>query len=212
MKRTRVLLADDHVLLLEAFTTLLEPRFEVVGTAADGRALVAAAQNLEPHVIVLDVSMPVLNGMEAGRQIKQLLPEVALIFLTVNEDPNVAADAFRMGASAYLLKKSAASELFEAIEHALLGERYVTPFAAEGMARFLRDPNPHKEVEELTPRQREVLTLLAGGRTMKEAASALRVTTRTVAFHKYQMMKHLGIENSAGLVHYAIKRGIVSVD
>ena len=212
MRRPRVLLADDHALLLEAFTALLEPRFEVVGTAADGRALVAAAQKLEPHVILLDISMPLLNGMEAGRQIKRLLPEVALIFLTVNEDANLAADAFRMGASAYLLKKSAASELFAAIEHALAGERYVTPFAAEGMARFLREPNPDKEVGELTPRQREVLTLLAEGHTMKEAARALRVATRTVAFHKYQMMKHLGIENSAALVHYAVKRGIVSVD
>ncbi len=212
MKRKRVLLADDHALLLEAFTSLLEPRFEVVGTAANGRELVAAAQKLEPHVILLDISMPLLNGMDAGRQIKRLLPEVALIFLTVNEDANLAADAFRMGASAYLLKKSAASELFAAIEHALAGERYVTPFAAEGMARFLREPNPDKEVDELTPRQREVLTLLAEGHTMKEAANALRVTARTVAFHKYQMMKHLGIENSAGLVHYAVKRGIVSVD
>ena len=211
MTRPRVLLADDHALLLEAFTSLLEPRFDVVGTATDGHALVAAAQKFEPDLIVLDSAMPRLDGMEAGRKIKRLLPEVALIFLTVNEDVNLAADAFRMGASAYLLKKSAASELFAAIEHALVGERYVTPFAARGMARFHEKPNSNKKAQELTPRQREVLTLLAEGHTMREAASALRLSTRTVAFHKYQMMKRLGIGNSAELVHYAIKRGIVSI-
>lgn len=210
MKRARLLLADDHVLLLDAFTALLEPRFEVVGTVTNGRALVAAAEKLVPDVVLLDISMPLLNGMEAGRKLKRLLPEVALIFLTVNEDPNIAADAFRMGASAFLLKKSAASEMCAAIEHAMAGEPYVTGFAEEGMARFLREPNPSKEAECLTSRQLEVLNLLAEGHTMREVGVALRVATRTVAFHKYRMMKNLGIKNSAGLIHYAVKRGIVS--
>ena len=210
MKRARLLLADDHALLLEAFTSLLEPRYQVVGSVTNGRALQAAARKLVPDVVLLDISMPLLNGMEAGRRLKRLLPEIALIFLTVNEDPNLAADAFRMGASAFLLKKSAASEMFTAIERAIAGECYVTPFAAEGMARYLREPRPSREVEDLTSRQREVLNLLAEGQTMREVATALKIVPRTVAFHKYRMMKHLGIKNSAGLVHYAVERGIVS--
>lgn len=209
VKRPRVLLADDHMLLLEAFTKLLEPECEVVGTVADGRALLAAAPELEPDVIVLDISMPLLNGLDAGRQLKRTLPDVRLIFLTVNEDPEFAAEAFRGGASGYLLKKCAASELFQAIQRVLQGASYVTPLIRQDVADA-QAPRRRKTASRLTSRQREVLQLLAEGHSMREAASLLRVTPRTVAFHKYRMMDELGLRTNAELIQFAIKRGIIS--
>jgi DNA-binding NarL/FixJ family response regulator len=161
MKGTRVLLADDHTLLLGAFEKLLSDECDVVGQVSDGRALVAAAEQLKPDVIVLDISMPLLNGVEAARQIKQKLKTVKLVFLTMNEDADLAAEAFRAGASAYLLKRSAASELPLAIREVMQGRSYVTPLVTEGLVESLLQPEPRKPAHELTPRQREVLQLLA---------------------------------------------------
>ena len=212
MKRPRVLLADDHRLLCEAFARLLEPTCEVVGTVHDGRALVVAASDIRPDVVVLDIGMPLLNGLEAGRQLKQLMPELKLVFLTVNEDPELAAEAFRVGASAYLLKNSAASELFKAIHEVSQGRSYVTPLATGGLVgSLMRDPGTARGTGQLSMRQREVLQLLAEGRTMKEIARILTITPRTVAFHKYCMMEDLRIRTNAELIQFAIKHRIVTI-
>jgi DNA-binding NarL/FixJ family response regulator len=212
MKRPRVLLADDHRLLREAFARLLEPSCEVVGAVADGRALLKAAPALQPDIVVLDIAMPLLNGLDAARQLKRLMPEVKLIFLTVSEDPDAAAEAFRAGASGYLLKNSAASELLQAIQDVYRGRSFVTPLATRGLVEsFLAKPARSQHAERLSPRQREVLQLLAEGCRMKEVARILRISSRTVAFHKYGMMHELGIKSSAELVQYAIKHHLVSV-
>jgi DNA-binding NarL/FixJ family response regulator len=209
MKGTRVLLADDHTLLLGALEKLLSEDCEVVGQVSDGRALVAAAEELKPDVIVLDISMPLLNGVEAARQIKQKLKTVKLVFLTMNEDSDLAAEAFRAGASGYLLKRSATSELPLAIREVMQGRSYVTPLVTEGLVESLLQPEARKPARELTPRQREVLQLLAEGRSMKEVASVLNLTPRTVAFHKYRMMDELKVKSTAELVQYAVKHHIV---
>jgi DNA-binding NarL/FixJ family response regulator len=210
MNRPRVLLADDHRLLREAFATLLERDCDVVGAVADGRALLEVAPELRPDIVVLDIAMPSLNGLDAARQLKRTMPEVRVIFLTVSEDPDLAAEAFRAGASGYLLKNSAASELLQAIQDVYHGRSYVTPLATKGLVRNLLDePKPAKKSTELSPRQREVLQLLAEGHTMKEIARILKITARTVAFHKYSIMEELGVRSSAELVHYAIKNGVV---
>jgi DNA-binding NarL/FixJ family response regulator len=212
MKRPRVLLADDHRLLREAFAQLLAPGCDVVGAVADGRALLEAAPQLRPDVVVLDIAMPLLNGLDAARQLRRDMPEVKIIFLTVSEDPELAAEAFRAGACGYLLKNSAASELFQAIREVCEGRSYVTPLATRGLVdNFLHERGPAKKAGELSQRQREVLQLLAEGRTMKEIARILKITPRTVAFHKYSMMEALGIRSSAELVQYAIKQRVVSV-
>ena len=211
MTRPRILLADDHRLLREAFAELLKAECDVVGAVADGRALLELASELRPDIVVLDIAMPLLNGMDAARQLKQLMPDVRLIFLTVNEDPDLAAEAFRVGASGYLLKNSAASELLQAIREVFQGRSYVTPLATQGLVDRLQNPEPAKAKFELSPRQREVLQLLAEGHTMKEIARLLKITPRTVAFHKYAMMDALGIKSSALLVQYALKQGFVSV-
>lgn len=211
MRRPRVLLADDHRLVREAFARLLEPDCDVVGAVADGRALLDAAAELRPDVVVLDIAMPLLNGLDAGRHLKRVVPDVKLIFLTVSEDPDVTAEAFRAGASGYLLKNSTASELFKSIQEVSQGRSYVTPLAAQGLVgSLLRDPGPARGAEHLTERQREVLQLLAEGRTMKEIAHILRISPRTVAFHKYCMMGGLGIKSSAGLVQFAVKHGLLT--
>ncbi len=212
MKRPRVLLADDHRFLRETFAQILEPNCEVVGAVADGRALLAAAKELHPEVVVLDIAMPLLNGLDAARQLKRLMPEVKVIFLTVSEDPDLAAEAFRAGASGFLLKNSAASELFQSIQEVLQGRSYVTPQATQGLVgAFLHGPEPGKKSEELSPRQREVLQLLAEGHAMKEIGRILKITPRTVAFHKYSMMEQLRITSSAELVQFAVKQHLVSV-
>ena len=209
MKGVRVLLADDHTLLLGALEKLLADECDVVGQVSDGRALVTAAEELKPDVIVLDISMPLLNGVEAARQIKQKLRNVKLVFLTMNEDADLAAEAFRAGASAYLLKRSATSELPLAIREVMQGRSYVTPLVTEGLVESLLQPEARKPAHELTPRQREVLQLLAEGRSMKEVASVLNLTPRTVAFHKYRMMDELKVKSTAELVQYAVKHHIV---
>ena len=211
MKLVRVMLADDHTLLVEAFRKLLEHNFDVVGTVADGRALLEAAPLLKPDVVLLDIGMPLLNGLDAGRQLKAKMPGLKLIYLTMNEDPDLAVEAMHAGGSGYLLKKSAASELFHAIQAALKGKFYVTPQIARGMQEaFVRDPEAKKRRPTVTPRQREVLQLLAEGKSMKESADVLSVSARTIAFHKYQMMEELGVKTTAGLIQYAIKSHIVA--
>jgi DNA-binding NarL/FixJ family response regulator len=206
------LLADDHRLLREAFVKLLEPDCDVVGAVADGRALLEAAPMLRPDIVVLDVAMPQLNGLDAARQLKRSMPDVKVIFLTISEDPDLAAEAFRAGGSAFLLKNSAASELLQAIRDVSQGRSYVTPLATRDMVdTLLRHPDSSKATHELSTRQREVLQLLAEGRTMKEIADVLKITARTVAFHKYSMMQELGIKTSAELIQYAIKKRIVSL-
>ncbi len=212
MKRLRILLADDHRLLREAFAELLEPGCDVVAAVADGRALLAAARELHPDIVVLDIAMPLLNGLDAARQLKSLMPDVKLIFLTVSEDPDLVAEAFRVGASGYLFKNSAASELFKAIEEVSQGRSYVTPLATQGpVGSSVHSPGTARGGERLSTRQREVMQLLAEGRTMKEIARILAITPRTVAFHKYHMMEDLGIKTSAELVRFAIRHHIVAV-
>lgn len=209
MGKPRVLLADDHALILGAFEKLLAGACDIVGQVGDGRALVAAVEALNPDVVVLDISMPLLNGLDAGRQIKQKSRNVKLVYLTMNEDPDLAAEAFRAGASGYLLKSSAASELTTAIREVAQGRTYITPLVAAGLVEALQQPSDRRSGEDLTPRQREVLQLLAEGRSMKEVASLLSLTPRTVAFHKYQMMEQLKVKSTAELIQYAVKHHIV---
>jgi DNA-binding NarL/FixJ family response regulator len=212
LKRPRVLLADDHQMLVDALRRVLEPRCEVVGTVGDGRALLEAAAKLQPDIVVLDIAMPELNGLDAARQLQRTLPKVKLVFLTMNQDPYLVEEAFRAGASAFLMKQAAALELTDAIEQVLKGGSYVTPSAAEGLTEIsLRAPGSREHTPEPTPRQREVIQLLAEGRSMKEVASALKITTRTVAAHKYGVMKLLRLKTNADLVQYAIKHGIISI-
>ena len=208
MRIPRVVLADDHALLLGAFEKLLAGQCEIVGKVSDGRALVAAAEALKPDVVVLDIAMPLLNGLEAGRQIKRQMPDVKLIFLTMSEDVELAAEAFRAGASGYVLKRSATSELATAIQEAMLGRSYITPLITGGLVDSLLHP-PETPGDDLTSRQREVLQLLAEGRSMKEVASVLNLAPRTVAFHKYEMMKRLNVTSTAELIQYAVKHHIV---
>jgi DNA-binding NarL/FixJ family response regulator len=199
-------------MLVDALKSVLEPRCEVVGTVSDGRALLEAAAKLQPDIVVLDIAMPRLNGLDAGRKLKQRLPKVKLIFLTMNEDPYLVGEAFRSGASAFLLKQAAALELTDAIDQVLKGASYVTPHAAEGLTNIsLRDPNTREHAPEPTPRQREVIQLLAEGRSMKEVASALNIASRTVAAHKYAVMELLQLKTNAELVQYAIKHRIISI-
>jgi DNA-binding NarL/FixJ family response regulator len=199
-------------MLLDALKRVLEPRCEVVGTVGDGRALLQAAEKLQPDVIVLDIAMPQLNGLDAARRLRPAMPTVKLVFLTMNEDPELVGEAFRVGASAFLLKQAAAFELSDAIEQVLKGRSYVTPRAAKGQANIsLRDPKARAHAAEPTPRQREVIQLLAEGRSMKEVASILQITKRTVAAHKYAVMELLQLKTNSELVQYAIKRRIISL-
>jgi DNA-binding NarL/FixJ family response regulator len=207
MNRPQVLLADDHTLLLEAFQKLLIDEFDVVGAVSDGRALVAAVATLRPDVVVVDVTMPLLNGIDATRQIKQAQPETRVIILTMNEDPDLAAAAFRAGASGYLLKRSAASELGTAIREVMKRRSYITPLVAEGLVGSMMEGGGRRPA--LTIRQREIVQLVAEGRSMKEVASILNIAPRTVAFHKYRIMEQLRIRTTAGLIQFAIKNHIV---
>jgi DNA-binding NarL/FixJ family response regulator len=211
MKRPRIVLADDHTLILDSLKNLLEPEFDVVGLFADGHELMEGAPSLNPHVIVLDIGMPTMNGLTAGQRLKQALPLVKLVYLTMNRDPDMAGEAFRLGASAYVLKNSAAGELQKAIRQVARGGFYVTPLLTDGMVgSFVQNFKRRKSTLSVTPRQKEVLQLLAEGRSMKEAAFVLNVSPRTVAFHKYAMMDRLHIRSSAELVEYAMRTSIVA--
>ncbi|HWO38999.1 MAG TPA: response regulator transcription factor [Candidatus Acidoferrum sp.] len=212
MRRPRVLLADDHQMLVDALKSVLEPRCEVVGSVTDGRSLLEAAERLQPDVVVLDIAMPQLNGLDAGRKLHQKLPAIKLIFMTMNEDPYLVGEAFRAGASAFLLKQAAGFELIDAIEKVLKGGKYLTPRAGKGLTSIsLREPKSREHAPGPSGREREVIQLLAEGRTMKEAASVLKITTRTVAAHKYHAMELLQIKTNAELVQYAIRSNIISV-
>ena len=209
MAKPRVIVADDHTLLAEAFEKLLSPECDVVARVADGRALVNAVREHHPDVVVLDLAMPLLNGLEAARQIKQFDRAIKLVFVTMNEDPDLAAEAFRVGGSAYLLKRSAGSELLTAIREAMKHRSYVTPLVTEGMLGSLMHATTESPSRQLTSRQREVLQLLAEGKSMKEVASILNVTARTVAFHKYRMMEQLKIRTNAEFIQYAIRHHLL---
>ena len=212
MKRIRVLLSDDHQMLMDALKSVLEPRCEVVGAVTNGHSLLEAAEKLRPDVIVLDIAMPQLNGLDAARKLQQKMPAVKLIFMTMNEDPYLVGEAFRAGASGFLLKQAAGFELIDAIEKVLKGGKYLTPRAAKGLTSIsLREPKSREHAPVPSGREREVIQLLAEGRTMKEAASVLKITTRTVAAHKYHAMELLQIKTNAELVQYAIKSKIISV-
>ena len=212
MKKPRVLLADDHKIVLEGLRGILEAEFELVGTVEDGRALVAAAQKFNPDVIVADVSMPLLNGIEAAQQIKKANSKAKFIFLTMHPDVSYAARALEAGASGYVLKHSAPSELVEAIREALRGRVYVTPLIAKGVLQTFIDRSHgiRRGYLELTPRQREVLQLVGEGHSAKEIATILHISTRTVEFHKYRIMEDFNLRTNAELIKYAVKNGIVS--
>lgn len=213
MSRPRVLLADDHTLILEGFRTVLAGECEVVGAVRDGRALVQAALRLSPDVVLLDISMPLLNGIDAARQIKKALPRTKIIFLTMHANATYLMEALAAGASGYILKTSAREELLEAVRKVAAGGSYVTPGFAEGVAATLGRRVGIRAPSEspLTPRQREILQLVAEGRTAKEMAGILCVSVQTIAFHKYRMMNKLGIRTTAELTKYAIQQGLAGI-
>jgi DNA-binding NarL/FixJ family response regulator len=208
-RRVRILLADDHTLVSEALVRLLEPRFEVVGKVADGQTLLKTAREGKPDVVIVDIAMPVLNGLDAARYLREEMPACKLIFLTMTHDADLAREALRIGASGYLLKTSAGWELLEAVDSALRGRQYVTPTLRRALERQPAAPASGASSSELTVRQREVLRLLAQGRSMKQAAAVLGLTPRTVAFHKYQMMGKFRLESNAELVQFAIRQGVI---
>ncbi len=211
MSRLRILLADDHPLVLEGVAKILEKEFDVVGKVEDGRALVAAAEQIKPDVIVTDMTMPLLHGLEASRQLRQLIPASKVIFLTMHADVAYAKEAFEAGASGYVLKRSAASELIEAIYTVVRGQSYLTPLV------FLEDQLPleyasRKQVpilKHLTPRQREVLQLIAEGKSIKEIAGILALSVKTIEFHKTKLMDTLQMQSNADLTKFALSHGLV---
>ena len=209
--RARLLIADDHTLLAEACKNLLEPEFDVVGIVDNGRALLQLVSELKPEIVILDIAMPQLNGLDAGKQIKHLLPATKLVFLTMNMSPEIAAEAFRRGASAYVVKSSAASDLVRAIRRALRSESYLSPDITKETVDFLLRSGTSQSLEKrLTPRQNEILHLLAEGMSMKEIAAVLNLKPGTVAFHKYKMMETLGLKSNAELLQYAIRHHLGS--
>jgi DNA-binding NarL/FixJ family response regulator len=211
MKRPRVLLADDHRIVVEGLTKLLAPDCELVGTVENGRALVEAVKQLQPDVAVVDISMPLLNGIDAVAQLKKSKVKTKIIFLTMHPDITYATRALEAGASGYILKQSAPSELFEAIREVLKGRVYVTPMIAKDLLQsFMQKSSRSGKLVELTARQREVLQLVAEGHSAKEIASILKISPRTVEFHKHSIAEKLNLDNQAQLVQYAIKHGLVS--
>jgi DNA-binding NarL/FixJ family response regulator len=213
MTRPRILLADDHCVVAEGLRSLLEPHFDVVGIVSDGRELLAAAKTLDPDVIVLDISMPSLNGIEAARQMRAAKSRAKMVFLTMHREVTYAVRALEAGASGFVLKHSAPSELVTAIQEALKGGTYVTPQIAGDLVHGSRDGTTAGAVvmRELTPRQREVLQLVAEGHSAKEVAAVLHISVRTAEFHKARLMESLGVETTAELVQYAIRTGVCSV-
>jgi DNA-binding NarL/FixJ family response regulator len=208
--RPRLLIGDDHTLLAEACKCLLEPEFEVVGIADNGRTLLDLALERKPEAIILDIAMPRLNGLDAGNQIKQVLPATKLVYLTMNMSPEVAAEAFRRGASAYVVKSASASELITAVRRALASESYLSPLITRDTVDFLlRSTQSNGQEKRITPRESEVLQLLAEGMSMKEVANILDLKPGTVAFHKYKIMENLGLKTNAELVQYAIKHHLI---
>jgi DNA-binding NarL/FixJ family response regulator len=214
MSRPRVLLVDDHTLVLDGFRKLLEDRCEIVGVAEDGRTLLRMAQELQPDIVTLDISMPQLNGVDAARKLKKILPRIKLIFVTMHADQAYVNEAFKAGAAGYLLKRSAGSELLQAIQSVMDGQCYVTPLVAKGLVQSVVTggrPAVQKE-KSLTSRQREVLQLVAEGMTVKEIASALSLSPKTVEFHKSQIMTELDLHTTAELTKYALVHGLLASD
>lgn len=213
MTKARVLLADDHKIVIEGLKSLLEPEFDIVGTVNDGRELISTAEKLHPDVIVVDISMPLLNGIEAVQYLKKSQENVKIVFLTMHPDVAYAVSAFESGASGYVLKHSAPEELVTAIQESLKGRTYVTPLIAGELMQSYKEGS-HRDrdlLSQLTSRQRQVLQLLAEGHSAKEIATILDISVRTVEFHKYRMMEDLGIKNGADLIRYAIKHRVVSI-
>jgi len=207
----RILIADDHVLLAEACKYLLEPEFEVVGVVRDGRALLRAADELIPDVVIVDVAMPQLNGLDAAEMVKEKHPRVKLIFLTMSLAADIAAEAFRRGASAYVVKHCSAEELVTAVRRVLHGESYLSPLVTKDTVQFLiRSGKPYEHEKKVSNRQAEVLQLLAEGKSMKEIAYILQLKPGTVAFHKYKIMAQLNITSNAQLIEYALKHHLIS--
>ena len=210
MAGPRVVIVDDHTLMTEALRRLLERDCDVVGVYDDPRAFLRDVTRLRPDVAILDISMPTLNGLDAGRELRRVLPSARIIFLTMNEDADVAAEAFRVGASAYLLKRSAASELKAAVAEVMNQRYYITPLLTRDLVgSFVQPHDARRPIYQLTPRQREVLQLLAEGHSMKQAAAILNVSPRTIAFHKYRMMEHLNVQSTAALMHFAVREGLI---
>ena len=212
MRKPRILLADDHSLVLEGFRRILEDQCEVVGTAEDGRALLEAASRLKPNVVLLDISMPLLNGIDATRQLKKISPDIKVIFVTMHADPAYLNEAFKAGASGYLLKRSAGTELIQAIQSVLGGNYYVTPLLTKGLVNSVigEAAIPPARQSILTPRQREVLQLVAEGKAVKEIAQLLNISPKTVEFHKAQIMEQLDLRTTAELTKYAMAHGLTS--
>jgi len=209
--RPRILIADDHKLVAEACKNLLQPEFEVVGLVSDGRALLQAAAELRPDLVIVDIAMPQLNGLDAGEQIKQKNRAIKLIYLTMNVGPDVAAEAFRRGASGYVLKHCTADELIVAVRRVLRGESYLSPLITKDTVDFLlRTGAVYSEQKRISGRQSEVLQLLAEGKSMKEIAFILQLKPGTVAFHKYRIMEALGVKSNAELIEYAIKHHMLA--
>jgi len=205
MLRTKIVLVDDHRILLDAIKSLVEPEFDVVGVFDNGQSLVKEVSGLRPDVVVLDVNMPAMNGLSAAEHLRKMLPKTKLIFLTMNEDLETAAEAFKLGASGYVLKSSAGTDLTSAIREVTRGGFYASPVLTEGMiGSFVKAFKQMKSPHSLTLRQREVLKLLAEGHSMKEVGQALNITARTVAFHKYTIMQQLNITSNAELINFAI--------
>ena len=211
MSRPRVLLVDDHRIVAEGLRSLLDSEFELAFVAEDGRAMIESAKTVRPDVIVADISMPNLNGLDALALLKKDDPSVKVVFLTMHAEVAFARRALELGAAGYVLKHSASIELVTAIRAALAGKTYVTPALAGEVFRAVREGAPVDPVAALTPRQREILQLLAEGLSAKEIAGKLGISSRTVEFHKYRMMESLGVTNSAELTHFAIKHGIVQI-
>ncbi len=212
--RPRLLLADDHTLMLDGIRLMLEPEFDLVGSVEDGHALLAAAKKLKPDVILLDISMPVLNGFSAARRLRKLLPSTKLIFLTMHSDPDYVKEAFQLGAMGYLLKRSAASELLDAIRVVLRGNHYVSPLVTRNALDLLVSTSKPaaKKTEVLTQRQREILQMVAEGQSRKEIAARLNISVKTVEFHKAAIMRVLDIHTGADFTRYAIEHHIITAE
>jgi DNA-binding NarL/FixJ family response regulator len=212
--RPRLLIADDHTLLLDGIRLMLEPEFELIGSVEDGQSLLAAARTLKPDIILLDISMPVLNGLDAARRIRQFLPSAKLIFLTMHADSDYVTAAFQAGAMGYLLKRAAASELKTAIREVLKGHHYISPLVTRNTIELLisSEKTGRKPSDRLTPRQREVLQLVAEGRSRKEIASILNITVKTVEFHKATLARELSLHTVADFTRYAIEHHIIAAE
>lgn len=213
MPRLKILLADDHPMILEGVARILEDHFDIVGKVEDGRTLIEAAEEMKPDVVVLDISMPFLNGFEAARKLKKLIPDSKLIFLTMHADATYANEAFEAGASGYLLKRSAASELTKAIRTVTGGQIYLTPLLQPEDLPSLRNGSEKQvpKLKQLTPRQREILHLIGEGKSTKEIASFLSISVKTVEFHKSNIMETLALHTTAQLTRYAVAHGLTKL-